>query len=455
MLVTAVANPNLTVVRGYGATAQSFSGGQKIYLYQPHVIKNSTNPINGGSWTSATAIGQDDQPITGLIVDGDSTTLYITKTDGVYSHGLDENNELITKNLTAEFRQFGHTGNFRGGMAWSGHLLLPIGAGGLLDMDLSTGLVRDISMRVLAPDQTALQGTVLAMDGDAQNLFMLVKDASAEKLHLVMAKLVEFQGQTEFRYYVLQEMGAGAAIDDVQSAIMVDEALSDHRRVWIGFTESAVNETPRFYPFGRVNDDQTDGFTDDTDASVVTVEFDKNLPNVPAHFSSVELGSNNLLAGTRKVDVDYRMDRDTNWLSLGSFSTSPLQDADFPDGTSGKILELRIKPNLSAVGTTSPEVSSVRVRWQIQPNPRKIIPMRVYLADGQQLLNGAISGTPNKLLAQLQKWNASPADLLLGTPNKDDDRNVLFLPGTLKVREAVVEPGRRPEYEVSFALVEV
>jgi len=132
-----------------------------------------------------------------------------------------------------------------------------------------------------------------------------------------------------------------------------------------------------------------------------------------------------------------------------------LQDADFPDGTSGKILELRIKPNLSAVGTTSPEVSSVRVRWQIQPNPRKIIPMRVYLADGQQLLNGAISGTPNKLLAQLQKWNASPADLLLGTPNKDDDRNVLFLPGTLKVREAVVEPGRRPEYEVSFALVEV
>ena len=439
MLVTAVSSsdPHLTVVRGYGTSASDPAGGEKIYLYQPHVIRSSTNPINGGSWSTATKIGQDDQPITGLAVDGDSTTLFITKTDGVYSHGLDANGVLVTQNLTTEFRQFGHTGNFLGVYAWNGHILLPIGTGGLLDLDLATGIIRDISLAVLAPDQTALHGTVLALHGDPQHLFMLVKDASSELIHLVMAKLVTFEGQTEFRYYVLQELGAGAAIDDVQSTIMIDTALNDHRRVWIGFTESGVNEVPHFYPFGRVNDDQTDGFTDDTDAAAITVDFDKNLPNVPMHISSIELESNNLVAGSRRVDADFRLDKGLDasgnaiWQVLDAFSTSPLQESTFPAGTSAKILTLRLKPVLSAVGTTSPEISQVRVRWQIQPDPRKIIPVRGILADGQQLLNGTTGGSPQKLLTQLNTWNESPTGLVLGTPNKDSDRDVLFLPGTL------------------------
>jgi len=463
MLVTAVAAsaPHLTVVRGYGTAASDPAGGEKIFLYQPHVIKNSTDPSNSGSWTTATAIGEDDQPITGLAVDGDSTTLFVAKTDGVYSHGLDENDNAVTLNLTTEFRLFGHTGNFHGIYAWNGHILLPVGTGGLLDLNLSTGIISDISLSVLAPDQTNLHGRVLALHGDPQHLFMLVKDTGSEKLHLVMAKLVSADGVTQFRYYVLQEMGAGATIADIQSNIMVDTALDNHRRVWIGFTESAVNTVPQYYPFGKIDDDVGDGFTDDTDAQVVTVEFDKNLPNVPAHISSIEIKSNNLSPGTRRIDTDFRVDRAINvagaavYTTGPAFSTSPVQEFDFPHGTFGKLLELRIKPVLSAVGTTSPEVVSIRVIWQIQPNPREIIPMRIYVADGQQLLNGATGGSPRKLLDQLSKWDKSPSDLILGTPNKDADRSVLMIPGSLRVTEVANEPGRRPEQIVSFDLVRV
>jgi len=463
MLVTAINSsaPHLTVVRGYGTAASDPSGGEKIYLYQPHVIKSSVNPINGGSWSTATKIGQDDQPITGLAVDGDGTTLFITKTDGVYSHGLDANGVLITQNLTTEFRQFGHTGNFLGVYAWNGHILLPIGTGGLLDLDLSTGAIRDISLAVLAPDQTALHGKVVAMHGDPQHLFMLIKDTTSQLLHFVMAKLVTFQGQTEFRYYVLQELGAGATISDAQSTLMVDTSLDDHRRVWIGFTEDSVEEVPHFYPFGRVGDDQSDGFTDDTDAAVTTVEFDKNLPNVPMHLSSIEIESNNLLPGTRRVDAEFRLDRALDstgaevWETLDAFQTSPLQEVAFPVGTSAKTLELRLKPVLASVGATSPEISGIRVKWQIQPDPRKLIPVRVTLTDGQQLLNGTTGGRPQTTLTQLNTWNESPTGLVLGTPNKDADRQVLFLPGTLKVKELTNEPGRRPEYAAEFMLVEV
>jgi len=463
MLVTAISasDPHLTVVRGYGTAASDPSGGEKIFLYQPHVIKNSTEPTNSGSWSSPTTIGEDDQPITGLAVDGDSTTLFIAKTDGVYSHGLDSAGVLVTRNITAEFRQFGHSGNFHGIYAWNGHILLPVGTGGLLDLDLSTGIITDISLSVLAPDQTNLHGRVLAMHGDTQQLFMLVKDTTEQKLHLVMAKLVTAADGTQFRYYVLQEMGAGAAIDDIQSNIMVDTALDNHRRVWIGFTESSVSTVPQYYPFGKIDDDVGDGFTDDTDAQVVTVEFDKNLPNVPMHISSIEIKSNNLSAGSRRIDTDFRVDRAINtsgtavYTTGPAFSTSPVQQFDFPHGTFGKLLELRIKPVLSAIGTTSPEVVSIRVIWQIQPDPREIIPMRIYLADGQQKLNGATGGSPRKLLEQLRKWDKTASDLVLGTPNKDLDRSVLMIPGSLRVTEVANEPGRRSEYIAEFDLVRV
>jgi len=463
MLVTAVSasDPHLTVVRGYGTAASDPAGGEAIFLYQPNVVKNSVDPTNSGSWTTATTIGEDDQPITGLAVDGDSTTLFIAKTDGVYSHGLDENGTLVTRNITAEFRQFGHTGNFHGIYAWNGHILLPVGTGGLLDLDLATGLVNDISLSTLAPDQTNLHGRVLAMHGDYQCLFMLVKDTSSEKLHLILAKLVTGADGTQFRYTVLQEMGAGATIADIQSNIMVDAALDNHRRVWIGFTESSVSEVPRYYPFGKVDDDVGDGFTDDTDAEVITVEFDKNLPNVPMHISSIEIKSNNLLAGTRRIDTDFRVDRaiDSSGTAVyetgPAFSTSPVQEFDFPHGTFGKLLELRIKPVLTSIGTTSPEGVSIRVIWQIQPDPREIIPMRIVIADGQQKLNGATGGSPKKLLAQLNKWDKSASDLVLGTPNDDDDRSVLMIPGSLRVREIANEPGRRPEQLVTFDLVRV
>ena len=127
MLVTATTSSNLTVVRGYGTDAQTYSGtSTNIYLYQPHVIRSSTDFDNSGSWSTSVTIGQDDQPITGLVVDGDTDTLLILKTDGLYSYTTDGQ----VRNLTPLFRQFGHTGNFEGVYAWNNHIFLPLGTEG-------------------------------------------------------------------------------------------------------------------------------------------------------------------------------------------------------------------------------------------------------------------------------------------------------------------------------------
>ena len=455
MLVTATSSSNLTVVRGYGTDAQSYSGtSTNIYLYQPHVIRSSTDFDNSGSWSSSVAIGEDDQPITGLVVDGDTDTLLITKTDGIYSYTTDGQ----VRNLTPLFRQFGHTGNFEGVYPWNGHIFLPLGYGGLLDFNFGTSVIKDISFKITAPEQTDLHGTVLAMHGDPQNLFMGLKHASANTIYILRGQEIAIGEETALRWQNIASLGAGAALTTARTGLMVDTSLSDHRRVWTGITEADVSALPAFIPFDTT--DQTDGYTADTDAEAVTVKFDAGLPRVEKRFGEIEIESANLSQAVREIAVDYRLDGDTGWSTLQTATISPFQTLNFPSGTTGMVLELRFRPKGSSVTTTSPEMKSFRVKMQLRPTSAKLMPLTVYLSEKQILLNGAIGGRPKGDLFQLRTWNEGAGDLLLNTPDQgkqglDTERQVIFLPGSLVEQEISFERGRGSEYHVRFTLAEV
>ena len=456
MLVTArQAAPNqATVIRGYGTAALTFSGGEKVNLYQPHVIRSSADPSNTGSWSSATAIGVDDQPITGLASDEDTDVLYIAKTDGVYTQFYDLHGSLFTRNLTVEFRQQGHTGNFIGLHYWNKRLLLPLGHGGLLEYNIANETVRDISLRLSAPEITDLHGVIVSIASDPQGIYLAIKDVTDNVLHIVGGHLIEIEGATDWSWEMLAEVGAGAALTTARTTLMVDSYVDDHRRLWIGFTESAVNETPRFLPLGNVNDDQTDGYTNDTDAEAVFVKNDGNLPRVPKHYHDLEVESKNLGVGGRQWSFSYRLDNETTWVDLDVVNVSPFQKLLFPAGVAGNVLELRAIPALTTVGTTPPEIISVRVKASLRPKADKLFPMSLYLADNQHLLNGAEAGRVNGDLKQLRVWNGTPTGLTLYTPDKADGRAVLIWPGSMRETEISKEYGRRGEYDVSFLLVE-
>ena len=91
----------------------------------------------------------------------------------------------------------------------------------------------------------------------------------------------------------------------------------------------------------------------------------------------------------------------------------------------------------------------------IRPDPTRVYPIIVTLADDQQILNGASESKSKGDLEQIRKWNASPADVTLFTPDEPDGKAVLFMPGSLRVKQSSHESGRRPSYEVSFLLAEV
>jgi len=459
MLVTAVSGVSITVIRAYGDTAVTYEGGEKIHVWSPHGIKSSTDPSNGsGSWSSLTTFGEQEYPITGLAVDSDSDSLLVAKTDGLWQQYYETiagggRGRLFTRNLTIQFRQQGHATNFQGILSWNGHTLLPLGRGGLLDYNVSTGVIRDISFSRTAPELTALHGPILALTSGTNCVYMALKDNSSELIHLVAGHFIEVDGVTDWAWEFLGEVGAGAAITDIQTGLWYDGTRADHDRVWLGFTESAVSELPRFLPAGE--EDTADGYTDDTDCQATLLRLDANLPRIPKHWDEVEVESKNLVAGSRSWAFKFRQDDPSlSFVDMDTVTVSPFQTIPFPDGTSAQMLELQAIPSLGTIGTTPPEIVSVRVTCQVHYDPAKMFPLVLYLADNQHLLNGAEGGRVNDDLAQLNTWNESAADLIVELPG-GTTKNVLFMPGTMVVEEVYKEHGRRPEYRVSFMLVEV
>ena len=456
MLVTATGASSLTVVRGYGVAAQAYSGtATNIYLYQPHVIRSSADPSNSGSWSSATAIGDQNAPITGLLVDEDTDTLLIAKTDGLwqqYYEPLEDGGRLFLRNLTIQFRDQNHPNNFLGLYSWNKRVLLPLGGGGLMEYSVSSGEARDISFRLTADELTELHGRVLAITSNSETVYIALKDASVETIYILAGNLVSVEGNTDWSWAKVTEISAATdqTFTDNRTTLWYDSVFDDHSRVWLGYTESGASATPKFLPVRT--GDKSDTYT--TSGEAVFLRYDANLPRVNKHFSRMEVESKNLGAGGRQWTFSYRLDGETTYTAWNAVTVSPLQTLEFPTGVSGKIIQIKAEPSQTSASATPPELVSIRLISQIHPDPTKVYPVSLYLADHQSLLNGAEGGRVKGDLAQLESWNAGASDVTLHTPD-GESKSVIFMPGSMTKQESYKETGRRSEFRVNFLLAEV
>ena len=456
MLVTATGASSLTVVRGYGVAAQAYSGtATNIYLYQPHVIRSSADPSNSGSWSSATAIGDQNAPITGLLVDEDTDTLLIAKTDGLwqqYYEPLEDGGRLFLRNLTIQFRDQNHPNNFLGLYSWNKRVLLPLGGGGLMEYSVSSGEARDISFRLTADELTELHGRVLAITSNSETVYIALKDASVETIYILAGNLVTVEGNTDWSWAKVTEISAATdqTFTDNRTTLWYDSVFDDHSRVWLGYTESGASATPKFLPVRT--GDKSDTYT--TSGEAVLLRYDASLPRISKHFSRMEVESKNLGAGGRQWTFSYRLDGETTYTAWNAVTVSPLQTLEFPTGVSGKIIQIKAEPSQTSASATPPELVSIRLISQIHPDPTKVYPVSLYLADHQSLLNGAEGGRVKGDLAQLESWNAGASDVTLHTPD-GESKSVIFMPGSMTKQESYKETGRRSEFRVNFLLAEV
>lgn len=448
----------------YFASGRSASGGHILWggyvvrndaTFGKNIIVSTTDPTAAANWSSEVAIGESDSEITALVAQDED--LFICKTNGIWNYARDG----TTKNLTPNFGS--HPDNFRGAYDWNGHVLLPLGAGGL--MDLFQGELRDISLKVRAPDQTALHGRVTAITGNATSVFILVVETGSTKYHLLMGKLVTLHGETEIRWHHMGEIPYTTSTVEEHSTLFYEGIPSGtkiHNRVWVGIESGGSNLLPHFLP---QDTDDEDGYTNDTDGLIQFSLFDKILRKLSATWGSIDVESKNLGAGGRQYKVEYSLDggaykadlSDSEGNADSIVDTSPDQTMTFPAGTTAKTMEIRATPALTSVGTTSPEWLYFRVTYTLRPAALKILPLSLYLADGQVNYNsapGGGAGRPKLDLAQLETWDNQPSEVVVKDA-RGTTRNMIFLPGVMKVEELANEYTRRPEYLATCFLVEV
>lgn len=445
---------------GYVSRADATTGSNIIVS-----TSDITLPLAPANWSSEVSIGDSAAPITGLVSDGDN--LLILKTDGIWAYYSDGTQE----NLTPDFEGMAHPDNFRGAYNWNGHVLLPMGAGGL--MELVDGKLYDISMLISAPDATAvgssatqpaLHGRVVAITGDPQSLFILVQDTTNTRYHLLMAKWLEMGDVYNYRWHHLGWTVYTTDTVEEHSALMADGVPSGStifRRIWIGVESTGSNLLPTFLP---QETDTSEGFTNDTDAVAQFTGYDAGRVQVSKTFASINIESANLGAGGRLYEVEYRLNRTGSWLTDVTFTggtvggntcdLSPNQTATFPAGTTGRILELRVKPALTTVGTTGPQILSIRVTSTLRPPATAMLPLSLHLGDGVRQLNGAFGGRPKLDLAQLITWDEQAAEVTV-VDERGTSRSMVFVAGNMKITELSNEAGMRPSYRVDILLATV
>ena len=459
MAVDSISVNTLTVTRAFlGTTGASHSNGTDVTIRiadgERHTIRNLTTAPT--TWGAAVSIGGTDSEITALV--GVGTTLIVCKTNGLWAYYPSGDVE----NLTPEFENMAHPDNFRGAFNWNGHVLLPLGAGGM--MDLWEGEIRDVSMLLYAPEQTALHGRVCAIHGEPTKLYILLLDpSSTKKYYILMAEWAEFEGTETFRWHHVGEITYTTSTVEEHAALMamgIPSGTIVHHRLWVGIESAGSNAEPYLLPDV---DDVDDGFTNDTDALVQFTIHDKNFPQVNASYATLDVESANLGIGGRQWEFEFRKDKGS-WLSTlsdaagnadGVVDVSPTQTMNFPDDTTAKLLEVRAYPKLTSVGITSPELLSFRVTYQLRFDQLELIPVQIHIADGLMGLNGAIGACrPKADLAQLRTWDRDAAAVKV-VDAEGTSHDCVFVPGAMKVQRIRHAPGQRPEYVVSCVLAEV
>jgi len=431
--------------------------GANIGAGGPNVVYSTTDPTNAGAWTILSTVGNSDSEITGLVSDG--TSVLVLKTNGVWVCRIGADGTAAwTENLTPEFEGMVHADNFRGAFNWNGHLLLPLGTGGM--MEWVDGKLYDVSMKKYAPDQTTLHGRVIAIGGDVTRLFLLVEDTANTDCHLLMATWDSYQGVADYRWHHVATIAYTGTPVPNHAALFAEGIPSGatlHHRIWFSVECGSSNLLPYFYPLPDP-DDANLGYDINDTSQLVTTLWDANMPGYNKLYSSIDFTTDNLgttSATDHYIEVKYRVNGGSWAYVTGAQATSTLtadkQTLTFADEISGKTLELQFLFFQGTTTTTTPVLKDFTVNAALRATEIPSYLIQAYLATGQILLNGARGGTPVADLAQLKAWNAAPGEQTLTMPD-GTTQDVIFLPGEFRYEEVWHGKHRRPEYICTFVL---
>tara|TARA_Y100000310_G_scaffold65548_2_gene61043 strand:- start:1837 stop:4668 length:2832 start_codon:yes stop_codon:yes gene_type:complete len=462
MLVTTVSDspPTITVVRAYrGSVAATHAAATDIYEITEnvhHVKSGAVSLIDLANWSTSTPIGDSSSPITALV--GVDTVLIVCKTDGVYKL---EPDGTVTE-LRPELKAITHPDNFRGAFAWQDKVLLPLGTGGMLELETtnwtisSTDIIKDAM-----PDRTEFHGRVVAGHGEPTRLYIQVDEAANTRYHILMGEYSIADGVLDYHWSHLAVVSYTTGTDVDHAAVLVEGVSSGanvHHRVNFGIESTGSSLLPMYLPL--IDDDEAT-FTPDDDSEAVTTKIDFGLPKVSKRLQDLTLETNNHGAGGTDhfSEWQYRVDGGawtyiTGVQGTSKVTTSP-QTLTFPAGITGKVIEIKYLPSQGTTTTTGPELVNFTLTCQLRPTAIKTVGLRLTLSDGLMLRNGVRENNMDTLRDQLRTWDAQAAEVVL-VDIEEQTRNCVFLPGFMtETPIAIGSQNRRPAHAIDLLLAEV
>ena len=170
-------------------------------------IKSATNPLNGGSWSSAYTIGSTDRPITRLY--GVFDTVVVGKEDGLWYYkrvyGGGESADLFI-NFTNEYDQFHSPTNFSEGTELLGWLWTIAANQSVFRTNLQA--VQDVTDLVSSPAIDELSGKVRALTHDTHSVYLAAENG-----------LTSTSGRTTLM--AVKQTGEGLVPDVLDEVLMV------------------------------------------------------------------------------------------------------------------------------------------------------------------------------------------------------------------------------------------
>jgi hypothetical protein len=253
---------------------------------------------------------------------------------------------------------------------------------------------------------------VMAFATDGDWLYILMKDSDLDAggdAH-VLALRQQSDGRGGVRWVAHQIL----EIPNLQSPSSSDAPNADMlvygRRLLIVGSAADTNDdgdTAKYQSVGQVDlpeDHESPSLASSPallhKGTFVTSYFDGSFPDISKQFLKITMESESL-SSANTVTVEYQVDNQTSWSSVGTFNTSPSQTVAFPTQTTGKRLRLRLTletTTLASKPATTPVVNALITHATWSPPRLRRWRFSAYAEDALPLRNGS---TANELGATI------------------------------------------------------
>lgn len=311
-------------------------------------VKSSTNPINGGSWSTVTTIINNSKTITSMMDHPD--TVFVAEQDGLYY--LNSTGDVVSC-LPDLYREAG-TKSGRGMTMWKGNIYINGHYGSLYEYDYASNAITTITPSDTFPNQSAFTGFSMACDGDDEYLFVALDNGT--KVQILAGRWETISDQinqtsTDFWWHHLIEQTLTDSSDNIRCMRM--STFPSARCLWLGCS----NATDGIY---YIDIDTNMG----TAGDVLTSWHEGSEKHVLKTFYSLTLKTENLSA-TKTITPYFKKEFDTSWTALTAITSGSTNTVYFPADTTTKKIQLKFS-FASDSATTSPHLLGYRLRDRVR-----------------------------------------------------------------------------------------